>query len=239
MKRGSMFLFLLLFFCMEVQAQENDSLRFIEVTGSAEMSVEPDEILFIMRIKEFWEEEFQEGKKPEDYKTKVPIAVIEKELMNDLNRIGIKEKDIRVQNVGDYWRERGRDFMISKQLELRLTDFSQIDQIIACVDTRGIDYMNIGELRNKNLSVYRKEVKTEALKSAQEKAEYLLSGAGFGKRIKDVIFIKEPEEEMQGMGYVQSYISNASVSGSGDSGRFDNLRKIKLRYEMRVRFEIE
>ena len=239
MKRIVTAFLLLSLFSNGVMARESDSSRFIEVTGSAEMWVEPDEILFVIRIKEFWEEEFQEGTKPEDYRTKVPIAVIEKRLMKDLEQIGIDRENIRVQNVGDYWRERGRDFTISKQLELKLTDFSKIDQIIDRVDTRGIDYMNIVELRNDRLQEYRKQVKVEALKSAREKAEYLLAGAGLGKRVGEVIFIMEPEEGMTGGGISQSYLSNTSMSGAGETGRFDNLRKIKLRYEMRVRFELE
>ena len=37
-------------------AQESDE-RYIEVTGSSEIEVVPDEIHFLIQIKEYWEEE--------------------------------------------------------------------------------------------------------------------------------------------------------------------------------------
>ena len=38
-------------------AQESDE-RYIEVTGSSEIEVVPDEIHFLIQIKEYWEEEY-------------------------------------------------------------------------------------------------------------------------------------------------------------------------------------
>ena len=61
-------------------AQESDE-RYIEVTGSSEIEVVPDEIHFLIHIKEYWEEEYTgKSKKEEDFQTKVPLTVIEKDL---------------------------------------------------------------------------------------------------------------------------------------------------------------
>ena len=58
-------------------AQESDE-RYIEVTGSSEIEVVPDEIHFLIQIKEYWEEEYTgKSKKEEDFRTKVPLTVIE------------------------------------------------------------------------------------------------------------------------------------------------------------------
>ena len=39
---------------------------------------------------------------------------------------------------------------------------------------KGISYMRIGELKNKDMQVYRQQGKIEALKAAQKKAGYLV-----------------------------------------------------------------
>ena len=94
-----------------------------------------------------------------------------------LRKIGIPEDAIRTQEVGDYWRERGLEFLVSKRFDITLTDFSQIDEILKVIDTKGVNYMRIGELKNKDMQVYRQQGKIEALKAAQKKAEYLVPRA--------------------------------------------------------------
>ena len=94
-------------------AQESDE-RYIEVTGSSEIEVVPDEIHFLIQIKEYWEEEYTgKSKKEEDFRTKVPLTVIEKDLRKSLRKIGISDEAIRTQEVGDYWRQRGKEFLLS------------------------------------------------------------------------------------------------------------------------------
>ena len=46
-------------------AQESEG-RYIEVTGSSEIEVVPDEIHLLIQIKEYWKEEFVPKSKPED-----------------------------------------------------------------------------------------------------------------------------------------------------------------------------
>lgn len=108
------------------QAQETDA-RYIEVTGTAEVEIVPDRIHYIIELREYYEEEFDGKSKPEDYRTKVPLERIEKNLRKVLDDIGIKQEAIRTQEVGDYWRERGHDFLVSKCLDGTLTDFRQIE----------------------------------------------------------------------------------------------------------------
>ena len=52
---------------VSLSAQEPDvNARYIEVTGSSEVEIIPDEIHFMITIKEFWQEEFEAKSKPED-----------------------------------------------------------------------------------------------------------------------------------------------------------------------------
>ena len=217
------------------QNTNNESVRFIEVTGSSELEIDPDEIRFEIGIEEYWQEEFEKRTEFKDYKTKVPIAEIESQLLADLAKIGILKESITVKEVGNYWRNRGKEFMISKQLEITLFDFRKVEEITATINTRGINYMLIKELKNKNMTEYRKQVKIEALKAAKVKAAYLLES--LGKQVGDVISITELTERND-FGGSQNALSNV-VMATPDISGIENIKKIKLRYEMKVKFEIK
>ncbi len=238
MKRIALLSVLLLSALFSVYAQQTQPApqRFIEVTGSSEISIEPDEILFIIRIQEYWREEFEKKTKEEDYRTKIPIAYIEKDLLARLQRIGVKQEDITVQEVGDYWRQRGKDFLIGKQLQIRITDLKTIDAITRSINTNGVTYMGIGELKNKKIAEYRKQAKIEALQAAKEKAAYLLES--IGEQLGEVISVVETQENPFVPGYSQRLVSNISADASG-SDSMENIRKIKLRYEMTAKFGIK
>lgn len=212
-------------------AQENDG-KYIEVTGTSEIEIVPDEIHYIIEIKEYWEEEFQENSKPENYRTKVSLAGIEQKLRKALRKAGIEEKDIRMQEAGDYWRERGHDFLIAKQFDITLKNFGQIDKILQTVDTKGIHSMRIGELKNKDMQTYRQQGKIEALKAAQAKAVYLVEA--LGRKLGSVLRIVEPREETN---YSRFPTAQSNISYS-QAGGFDTFRTIKLHYSLSVRFEI-
>ena len=126
MRKLFLLVFALCVWSVFADAQEGAG-RYIEVTGSSEIEVVPDEIHFLIQIKEYWQEEFVPKSKPEDYKTKVPLEWIEKDLRRVLCRAGISDEAIRVQEIGDYWRQKGKEFLIGKQLDIRLTDFEQIN----------------------------------------------------------------------------------------------------------------
>ena len=52
-----------------MNAQESDG-RYVEVTGSSEIEVVPDEIHFLVQIKEYWQEEYTgKSKKEEDFQS--------------------------------------------------------------------------------------------------------------------------------------------------------------------------
>ena len=189
MRKLFLLVFALCVWSVFADAQEGAG-RYIEVTGSSEIEVVPDEIHFLIQIKEYWQEEFVPKSKPEDYKTKVPLEWIEKDLRRVLSRAGISDEAIRVQEIGDYWRQKGKEFLIGKQLDIRLTDFEQINSIIRSVNTWGIESMRIGELKHKDLPMYRKQGKIEALKAAREKASYLVEA--MGQELGEVIRIIEP-----------------------------------------------
>jgi uncharacterized protein YggE len=222
----------LIFF--RAQSQTSDQIRYIEVTGSAELNVDPDEVSLIIGIEEYWKEEFEKKNEPKDYRTKVKIEEIEKDLLSNLSDIGISKEQIKITDMGNYWRYRGKEFLISKQYEITLYDMEQAAQITK-INTKGINYMTIGELKNKSLAEFRKQVKIEALKAAHDKAEYLLNS--INKKVGDALQIIEENNDNK-YWRPESMTSNTIMSTTDNSG-IEDFKKIKLRYEIKVRYEIK
>ena len=212
---------------LSLQAQTNE--RYIEVTGTSEIEIVPDEIHYLIEIREYFKEEFDGKSKPEEYRTKVPLAEIEQGLREALANSGIPQNAIRTQEIGDYWRQQGQDFLLSKKFDITLTDFNQINEIVKRIDTKGIHTMRIGELENNNMPAYHQKGKIEALKAARRKAIYLVEA--LGKRLGEVIRIVE-KDSGNASPFAQSNVM------SSDAASFDNFRTIKKSYSMLVRFEI-
>ena len=210
---------------LSLQAQTNG--RYIEVTGTSEMEIVPDKIHYLIEIREYFKEEFDGKSKPEEYRTKVPLAEIEQGLREALANSGIPQNAIRTQEIGDYWRQQGQDFLVSKKFDITLTDFNQINEIVKRIDTKGIHTMRIGELENNDMSAYHQKGKIEALKAARRKATYLVEA--LGKRLGEVIRIVEKDS-----GNVYPFAQSNVMSS--DAVSFDNFRTIKKNYSMLVRF---
>ncbi len=208
----------------------------IEVTGSAEMEVIADEIILAVGFSEYFEEEYQEGKKYEDYKTKVPMEKIEPLVLKQLKELGIKNDQITLQDGGNSWQQRGKNFLKRKELHISIKDFKQVDVLMTKLDVRGLDRVSIHELKNKKLQEYRKQVKINALKAAQEKAKYLVES--LDKKLGSVLTIVEQNYQTPNYGGVYRLQSNTVLRKAEMDSEYDNFRKIQLRYEVKAKFEI-
>lgn len=237
MKKG--WLIGLLGWCLAVgavRAEENRPDRYIEVTGTAQQEVEPDKIHFLIGLEEYWVEESDTAASFEQYRTKVPLQVLEKKLRSVLRRAGVQDRQIQVCDAGNYYRHRGKEMLLGKQFDVTLTDFGQIDRILYALDSRGVNQIRVGELKNRNLPEYRLQVKVMALEAARKKAARLLESQK--KKLGDVVSIVELPDEGES-GYWRAFPAAANVYAGSPAGGESELRKIRLRYSVRVRYEIE
>ena len=224
-----LFLSAIVFFMVLTAQAQDVNERYVEVTGTSEIEIVPDKIHYIIEIREYFKEEFDGKSKPEEYHTKVPLSQIEQGLRKNLAEAGITQDAIRTQEIGDYWRKQGQDFLVSKQFDITLTDFKQIDEIIKHIDTKDINTMRIGELENKDILAYHQRGKIEALKAAQRKAAYLVET--LGKKLGSVIRIVEGNNTSS-ISFAQSNVMSSNAAS------FDSFRTIKKNYSILVRFEI-
>lgn len=73
--------------------------------------------------------------------TKISLDRIEQGLREVLHDAGISPNAVRTQEIGDYWRKQGQDFLVAKTFDITLLDFKQIDEILKRMDTKGIHTM--------------------------------------------------------------------------------------------------
>ena len=222
--------------CQDINEEKS---RYIEVTGSAEMEVQPDEIIFTIKYSEYWKEEFEKGKEYADYVTKIPIEEIEKSVLTELADVGITKEQMTLSDATstNYWVAQGKSFRKSKTISIVLKDFTKINAIINNVKTKGVNYMGISELKNKNITEYRKQVKIEAIKATKEKATYLLQS--IGEDIGKVITVIEMDNNNSYWREQNMYSNTRLTNNSTTSDTEENVKKIKLKYEIKVRFEIK
>lgn len=205
----------------------------IEVVGTGEMEIVPDEIFISFTLKERFEG-----------KNKVDIENQEKELKKRLLKLDVDLKDLQLADAGsDYIKikRKKQDVIASKDYILKVKTTSQIASVFELLD--GIDAFNadIQRVDHSEIEKYKSEVKMIAIKAAKEKATNLLSA--IGETIGKPLLIQEREQyEDQPMFRKTMEMANVTMDG----GRKEEaplpeigFQKIKLRYQVFARFAIK
>ncbi|WP_372932061.1 SIMPL domain-containing protein [Mariniphaga sediminis] len=220
-------------FTLSLHAQDKEGIRYIELKGNAEMEVEPDEMVLHIGIEEYWEEEFEKKKEPEDYKTKVPLASIEDSLIKSLREAGIKKENVKVRGMGNYWRQRGKEFLFSKQFEVKIADFPKVNKLSGLLDSRGIKYMNVGQMSHSDIETFKTQVRANALKDAREKASLMVES--LGEELGEVLSISEIND-----GYIQPYMAKGRMMAmEASTESINQVQDITVSYQVMVKFRIK
>ncbi|MGD1894146.1 MAG: SIMPL domain-containing protein [Cyclobacteriaceae bacterium] len=223
-------------FATYAQTEPQPIVKKIEVTGSAEEEIVPDEIYFGITLKEYLS----------DNKKKVEIDKLERELYNAVRKIGVAEEDFRIEDIQSYnydWYRRNRpqreEFLASKKYTIKFEKLDEINRLFAYLDAKGIQSTNVDRYDHSRREEMERNLKIKALQNAKAKAEYLLRG--IGEQIGGVLQVTEintggqPPTYYREMAYARMDMAEAE-SVSAPSIEF---QKIKLRSEVRAVFEIQ
>ncbi|MCS4304809.1 SIMPL domain-containing protein [Chryseobacterium sp. BIGb0232] len=206
-----------------VNAQEVKK-NAIEVTGVAEMEVEPDEIIFSIGIKA---------------DNKNDLTDNEKKMFDILKNAGVKNEDIKFKSM--YQNIYAKNGKFSKNYQFKASSKSNISKIFEDLNQKWVSSLNISEVKNTKMADFRKAVKINALKAAKEKADYLLES--MGKKAGSVLEIIEIEDYTSDMVMPAAYKSRMSnvqleMADAPVDFSFDNIENIKLKYSIKTRYEI-
>lgn len=203
--------------------------RKIEVSGSAEMDIIPDEIYYTISLKEYKADK------------KVEIETLEKQLVKSVADAGIAKENLQIEDIQGYRpgdpKKRNNDFFASKQYVLKLNNLYKINEIMDGIDSKGVQYTNISKYSHSKIEQFRKEIKIMAVKAAKEKATYLL--ASINEQVGEVLQIQETGD-FYPQPYESRMRSNMAMEKSADAGSPEiGFQEIKLRYEVRATFKIK
>ncbi|TRZ46164.1 SIMPL domain-containing protein [Robertkochia solimangrovi] len=209
--------------------------NYIEVTGTSEMEIIPDEIFLKVIIDE------------EERKGKQSLQESERYLVNVLQNLEIDVdealsiKDIN-SNFKNYWIGKS-DVFTQKEYEIEVKDAATAGEIIKALSENNISNCTVSRISHSEIEKFREEVKIEAIKAAKNKAEKLTSA--IGQKTGKAIFIRENgdtnvyEGNMMGISNAITIRGNAAIYGSRASQPLIEFGKIKMEYKILVRFKLE
>ncbi|MFC0427166.1 SIMPL domain-containing protein [Chryseobacterium scophthalmum] len=196
----------------------------IEVTGVAEMEVEPDEIIFSIGIKA---------------DNKNQLADSEKLLFETLKNNGVKNEDIKFKSM--YQNLYSKTTKFNKSFQFKVNAKTNVSKLFEDLNQKWVSNLNIAEIKNTKIADFRKTVKINALKAAKEKADYLLGS--INKKTGDAIEIVEIEDYMSDSILPVAYrskMANVQLEAADQSidYSFDNIENFKLKYSIKTKYEI-
>lgn len=143
---------------------------YIEVTGTAEEEVVPDEIFITITLKERYVN-----------KEKLTIEAQETQLKKALLSIGIDLKNLYLADINADFvkiRRQKKDVLTQKDYSLKVQNASMAGQVFQELDKLDITDGYIAKVNHSKLDSLKKEIRIKAIKAAKEKATYLLAALG-------------------------------------------------------------
>jgi uncharacterized protein len=219
---------------------DKEPLKNIEVTGTAEMEVTPDELYFSISLREYFKDE-------KNQKDKIDLVTLEKQLIEAIKNAGLPKENLSISGVSGYkeyyGKKKPQHFLTSKQYQLKLTNLHNINDLMTKVDDRGVESVYMSRVEHSKKEEFKKQVKINALKAAKEKANYLVEA--IGEKLAGVIEIKEVEDGSYYPAMMQkNYANMRMVANMADTAMEGGeagieFQKIKFNYKMLAIFKIQ
>lgn len=233
--------FLLCSLALSLSAQPPQP-RTIKVVGTAEMDIIPDEIYMQVELREYTSTKD---------KKKYTIEELEERFLNYLNKVVLVEnKEVKYDDMSAYisfMRRKNKDEVITKTYSVKVKNSKQVYLVYSAMDSLAVRNAHIKKYSHSKMDEYKKQIKIDAIKAAQNKAEYLMAAIGSkaGKPVSVVeksgyVTIDEDKRPYRGNLYSNTYSQSVSSNYDGDDDKGVIVSKtIKLRYEIDAEFEIQ
>jgi uncharacterized protein len=207
--------------------------NYIEVTGSAEMEVVPDQIYLKIILDE------------KDLKAKSTLEDIEISMIKELGSLDINiKKDLAIIDLSSnfkYYFIKESKIYQSKEYELMVKDAATAGKVIKKLEELGISNVSISRVDHSNIKEFQRQVKINAMKIAKEKANELVNA--IDQSIGRALYIQEIDNRLSAKALS---VSSANIIVRGYSSDIDEsnqpaieFEKIKLQYSILARFEIK
>ena len=213
-------------------------VKKIEVTGTAEMELTPDEIYVDVTIQEYYTKN----------KQKVDIDKVRKEFLDACNKSGIAKENIFINGINGYdpnqwyWirkKKQESDFIATSTFTIKCNSSEQVEKLASYLDDQGTQNLNVSRTSHSKIETFKKDLKIKALQAAKAKAAYLCES--IGEKVGKTLLIRENSNQVyqpQPM-YKMEMAMMASDGAAAPTPSGLDFQKIKLSSEIYAEFIIE
>ncbi|MEM9545332.1 MAG: SIMPL domain-containing protein [Bacteroidota bacterium] len=215
----------------QAQYMAYDGTRYITVTGSAEVELQPDELELQITLKEFHRSSSN---------GKVSLEELENQFYEVLEANNIS-KDNVLLNTSKYnwyrwWSYRSHS-VGQKTLILKVSTEDDLMSLVKQLSFEGLHSLQVTNTTSSKAQAMRKEIKIKAMLAAREKAEYLLES--MGEEVGQVLVVQEVNDRYSSNNYSGTKaLSNFSTSVSS-TNEIEGIPSIQIRYEITAKFAIK
>ena len=213
-------------------AQENVGPypSFVQVQGTAEREIVPDEIYLSITINE------------RDSKGKITVEQQQRDMLTALRRQGIDvDKQLKMVDLtSSYFKK--RTAVATAQYQLKLGSSAEVAKAWQALDALGISQVNVEKVSHSQLAQYKAEVRTEAMRAARENARSLAEA--IGQRIGKCFYIYDSNSGIMPKFYAANTMMraagmmDAAEAAVEDKEAFE-FRTLKLQYHEQAKFVLE
>lgn len=206
--------------------------HFIEVTGTSQLEIEPNEIYTVIRLREF-----------EENRQKTTLEKLDADFLNALKQAGIDRKRLELADIGSNLSKFGRkdkDAFREKTYQLKLTSAAELEKLLEKLEPVKVDYVDIARVHHSDYEKIKTDLKTKALQAARAKAESLLKSidAEIGKPLMVRDWELEPYQPMMDM-KANVGMQGAEFAVAPPEEPQIGFRKIKLQAQITAQFQIK
>jgi uncharacterized protein YggE len=206
------------------------STSYIEVTGTAEEEVIPDEIFITITLKERYVN-----------KDKITIETQEAQMKSALKSIGVDLKNLYLTDVNsDYVkiRRQKNDMLTQKVYVLKVATATAVGQVFQEMDKMDITDGYISKVNHSKIDSLRKEIRIKAIKSAKDKAVYML--AALGEQVGKVLVVTDSADpDMYAYYATPKMMTMAAADRMPELYEEIEFKKIKLSSSIFVKFAVK
>lgn len=223
----------------QVNTAVNPYPKTINVTGSAEMEIAPDEIFVQVDLREY-------DKKGSG---KIDIERIKKQFLEACRAVGIAESDISIASYQGYdrlyWlnkKKKNPDMMAGISYLVKFSSPAKIDALVEKLDDEATQSFSIAKTSHSKIEEFRKQLKIQAVKVAKEKAIYL--SEAIGEKAGVAVSIQEPVDYSVLPIFKNAAAGNVMVRGQAEYDATQgesaiDFKKIKLKFEVTAVFALQ
>jgi len=203
--------------------------HFIEVTGTAEQEIEPNEIYVVARVREF-----------ENNRQKIALEKLDQDFVKAVTDAGIDKKRLEIADAGmslQSINKKEKDAFRSKTYQLKLTSAAELDKLLRKLQNVEVDYFDVVRVHHTDYEKMKLDLKIKALQVAKAKADALLKG--IGSEVGKPLMVREWDVQPQPYMDLKANMVVRSEMGTPSEEQAPAFKKIKLQMQVVAQFEIK